>query len=331
MVEDQPVLDVRNASIAYQTARGPVLAARDVSLTVYPHEIVGLIGESGSGKSTLAYGIMRLLKNGARLVQGEIRILGRDVYAMQKEELRAFRWLHMSMVFQSAMNALNPVLTIEDQIIDTLQSHQPQMTRREASLRARELAEMVRIDASRLSAYPHELSGGMRQRFVIAIAIALEPALVIMDEPTTALDVVVQRSILDQIREIQKVKGFSILFISHDFSLVAEFASRIAVMYAGRIVEVSASGLLDGDSLKHHPYTVGLWNAIPQLRARQLTLSGIPGSPPDIQNLPSGCAFHPRCTLADDTCRTSVPDRWSRGKSVIECHRFEVEEGATHE
>ena len=297
-----------------------------MNLRVLPNEIMGLIGESGSGKSTLAYAVMRLLKGSARVVKGSIRILGRDIYAMDKEELRQFRWANLSMVFQSAMNALNPVLTVETQIIDTLLSHRPQLSKREAREKVYELVDLVRIDRSRITSYPHELSGGMRQRIVIAIAIALEPSLVIMDEPTTALDVVVQRSILDQIKEVQQRAQFSVLFISHDFSLVSQLASRIAIMYAGRVVEVTKARSLMDAEVAHHPYTEGLWRAIPKITGTSVALEGIAGTPPNLLHLPSGCAFHPRCRYTFEPCRTMRPHLQEVEGSGIACHRFVPEE-----
>ncbi|MCY0869460.1 MAG: ABC transporter ATP-binding protein, partial [Firmicutes bacterium] len=246
-----PILELEHVSVVYDSDHGPVYAVRDVTMCVGHDEIVGLIGESGSGKTTLAYAIMHLLRGNARLAQGSIRVCGEDVYRMSAAQLRAFRWERMSMVFQSAMNALNPVLTVEKQLIDTLLSHRQGLTRAEASARAAELLDWVRINKRHLRSFPHELSGGMRQRVVIAIAIALEPQLVIMDEPTTALDVVVQRSILDQIQEIQRRIHCSVLFVSHDVSLVSELASRVAIMYAGRIVELTSSADLTADGPHH--------------------------------------------------------------------------------
>ncbi len=291
-----PVLELDNVSVTYDSPSGSVAAVRDVKLSVYPGSIVGLIGESGSGKSTLALAVMRLLRNNATLSAGTVRVSGQDVYSLSKRELRRFRWEKMSMVFQSAMTALNPVMNVEDQMLDVFRSHRKGMTRADALKRARELLELVRIHPKHLQSYPHELSGGMRQRVVIAIAIALEPDLVIMDEPTTALDVVVQRSILDEIRKIQRARNFAILFISHDFSLVSELASEVAVMYAGRIVEQTNSSTLN-QLTGHHPYTQGLMRAIPKLSSEQVTIEGIPGNPPDLIDLPTGCAYHPRCPV----------------------------------
>lgn len=329
MDANTPVLELENVSVVYESSSGPVQAVNDVNLKVYPNSVVGLIGESGSGKSTLANAVMRLLKNGAHLTKGTIRVLGQDIYAMEKEELRKFRWEKMSMVFQSAMTALNPVMTVEKQIIDTYRSHRPHMPVREAKERAVDLMRLVRIDEKHLRSYPHELSGGMRQRVVIAIAIALEPSLVIMDEPTTALDVVVQRSILNQIQELQAERGFAILFISHDFSLVAELASRVAIMYAGRIVENTDAKVLQQGMVHHHPYTDGLMRAIPKLTHEEVVIEGIPGHPPDLLHLPKGCAYHPRCPFASDVCRELAPAQYDLSHALVECHLYdEVKGGA---
>ncbi|WP_067621814.1 ABC transporter ATP-binding protein [Alicyclobacillus acidiphilus] len=326
---NQPVLEIEDLSVAYVTPSGLVSAVNDVNLSIYPGEIVGLIGESGSGKSTMAYTIMRLLKGDAIVTKGRVKILGQDIYKMSRKELREFRWDKMSMVFQSAMSALNPVMTVETQIVDALQAHRKGMSYREAVARAEELMDLVRIDRKHLKSYPHELSGGMRQRVVIAIAIALEPSLVIMDEPTTALDVVVQRSILDEIKKIQEQVGFAIMFVSHDFSLVAELASRVAIMYAGRLIEITPSELLHLGE-KHHPYTEGLLRAIPELTADEVTIQGIPGYPPDLQDLPSGCAFHPRCPYATDICRQVRPQKLKVEEKLIECHLFSEKEAVEH-
>jgi len=325
MSNNKPVLEIVDLSVAYQTANGLVQAVNDVNLTVNEEEFVGLVGESGSGKSTMAYAIMRLLKGDAFVSKGTIKVMGQDIYAMSPKELRKFRWNHMSMVFQSAMSALNPVMTVESQVLDTLLSHRPDMTKSQAMERVNELLDVVRIDSKHLKSFPHELSGGMRQRIVIAIAIALNPGFVIMDEPTTALDVVVQRSILDEIREIQRRDRFAVLFISHDFSLVAEMAKRVAIMYAGRLVEMTASNtLVLGE--KHHPYTEGLLRAIPHLTAEEVIIEGIPGNPPNLVDLPSGCSFHPRCPVAMPECVTTRPVLLRHPHGEAECHLFAAKE-----
>ncbi len=320
----QPVLELRNVSVGYESSHGIVQAVRNVSLKIYPNTIVGLIGESGSGKSTMANAIMNLLKNNARLLEGEVIVQGENVYDMSNKALRKFRWNRMSMVFQSAMNALNPVLTVEQQIADVFKYHRPNMSRKDVHNKAVELMQLVSIDPKHLRSYPHELSGGMRQRVVIAIAVALEPDLVIMDEPTTALDVVVQKSILDKIKELQKDKGFAVLFISHDFSLVAELAQKVAIMYAGRLIEMTDSTELNLEQ-RHHPYTEGLLRAIPELTSETVTIEGIPGNPPDLINLPTGCAYHPRCKYAMESCKTKMPEQRDVEGRLIACHLYEKE------
>lgn len=325
MSNNVPVLEVKDVSIAYESARGAVQAVSHVDLTLMPDQILGLVGESGSGKSTLANGIMRILKGAARLSGGEILVNGRNVYQMNAKTLREFRWDSMSMVFQSAMTVLNPVMTVEQQMMDVLLSHRKGMSKVEARNRSYELLDMVRISRHHAKSYPHELSGGMKQRIVIAIALALEPRLVIMDEPTTALDVVVQRSILDQIKELQREKHFAVLFISHDFSLVAELASRVAIMYAGRLVEMTESQGLSKTDTQHHPYTSGLMRAIPRLTHEDVEIEGIPGHPPNLVELPPGCAYHPRCPLARPICQEVRPEPLPIGGRLIACHAFDPE------
>ena len=325
---EEAILSLKNVSVEYDSGPEPVTVVRNVSLEVYPEEILGLIGESGSGKSTLAYTAMRLLKN-ASMTTGTVHIAGRDIYAMKHEELRQFRWAQVSMAFQTAMNALNPVMTVGEQILDTLKSHQT-MTRGEAVQRAQELLHLVRLSSDTFQRYPHELSGGMRQRVVIAISIALSPQLVIMDEPTTGLDVVVQRTILDEIVEIQRRRHFAILFISHDFQLVSTLAHRVAIMYAGKIVEVSrAASLHDADDL-HHPYTQGLIRAVPRLTDDEATAIGIPGNPPDPRDFPKGCAYADRCPLVQTICRNTLPELEQVGSSLIACHVVQQQEAKTH-
>jgi peptide/nickel transport system ATP-binding protein len=318
-----PLLDVRNLSVEYATAAGPVRAVDGISFTVAPGEIMGLAGESGCGKSTAAHAILRLLRPPARIVDGQILFQGRDLTAMDQSELRSFRWKHISIVFQSAMNALNPVLNIETQLTDTIRAHEP-TSRAEAASMAAELLETVGIDRGRLGSFPHELSGGMRQRVVIAMALALHPELVVLDEPTTALDVVVQREILREIQGLQKEFDFAALFITHDLSLLVEFSDRIAIMYAGEIVEQAPSREL----FRHpkHPYTVGLMQSFPPLHGPRSRINGIPGFPPDLSNPPSGCRFHPRCihctsyrAAVRPTLRLVGPDH------EVACHLYDSE------
>jgi peptide/nickel transport system ATP-binding protein len=295
------VLEIRDLSVDYGTLR----AVHDVSLTLNRGEVLGLAGESGSGKSTLAYAATRLLQPPGRVSSGEVLFRGRDLLSLSDKDLQVLRWSEISIVFQGAMNALNPVLSVATQLDDVLRTHRPRMKRPERTARARELLGLVGIPTDRLAAYPHQLSGGMRQRVMIAMALALEPEIVIMDEPTTALDVVVQRQILRQLVELRERLGFSVVFITHDLSLLVEFSDRIAIMYGGRIVEEAASAELYRDPL--HPYSHGLLNSFPALRGPKRELTGIPGSPPDLRGMPPGCAFHPRCPHAMERCGVEVP------------------------
>ena len=268
----EPVLEVTDLSIEYRGERRTVRAVDHVSFHIGAGEIFGLAGESGCGKSTVAHSIMRLLRDPAVITSGSIRVRGRDVLAMDPAELRSFRWSLVAMVFQSAMNALNPVMTVGDQIVDIFTTHQ-RLSKAASRKRAAELLELVRIDPARLDSYPHQLSGGMRQRVVIAMAVALRPSLLIMDEPTTALDVVVQQEIMAQIAELQRELGFSVLFITHDMSLMIELSNRMAAMYAGRFVETAESRAMLADPL--HPYTRALIDAFPPLTGPRIPLRGL--------------------------------------------------------
>jgi peptide/nickel transport system ATP-binding protein len=299
------VLELRDLAIEYRLAEKRVRAVDGVDLEIREREILGLAGESGCGKSTIANAVMQILRPPARIVGGSILFRGQDVTRKTAEQLRRYRWNDVSMVFQSAMNALNPVMRVGDQFLDMMRAHKRVSTRR-ARAEAGELLELVGIERRRLSAYPHQLSGGMRQRVIIAMALALQPDLVILDEPTTALDVVVQREILQQVQEIQRELGFSVLFITHDLSLLLELAHRIAIMYAGEIVETSTAEQLAAQP--RHPYTQGLLQSFPPLHGPLTRLTGIPGSPPDLANPPAGCRFHPRCPF----CVTSEPALYAR-------------------
>jgi peptide/nickel transport system ATP-binding protein len=288
----EPLLKVRDLEVEYRTRRGTVKAVDKVSFDIFPNEVFGLAGESGCGKSTIAHAVTRILKPPAYITGGTVMCQGADILTLNEENLRGFRWEHMSIVFQSAMNALNPIITVGEQIIDAIQAHK-NIGKREARKRAMELLETVGIEAGRIDSYPHQLSGGMRQRAVIAIALALQPELIIMDEPTTALDVVVQKQIMQEIRDLKKQFGFSILFITHDLSLLVEFSDRIGIMYAGELVEVSPAKEIFQNP--RHPYTYKLMNSFPTISGERQELLGIPGSPPDLVTPPPGCRFHPRC------------------------------------
>jgi peptide/nickel transport system ATP-binding protein len=288
-----PVIELEDLVVDYVTRTRTVRAVDGVSLSIGAGEIVGLAGESGCGKSTLGNALLQVLRPPAQISGGRVLFEGKDVVGRRRDELRRYRWRNVSMVFQSAMNALNPVLRVGDQFVDMMRAHE-RISTKAALARAGELLELVGIDPRRLRDYPHQLSGGMRQRVVIAMALALRPELVIMDEPTTALDVVVQREILQQIRDLQSELGFAVLFITHDLSLLLELANRIAIMYAGEIVEEAPAARFREDP--RHPYTIGLLRSFPPLHGPVERLTGIPGAPPDLSAPPSGCRFHPRCT-----------------------------------
>ncbi|WP_237405470.1 ABC transporter ATP-binding protein [Actinacidiphila reveromycinica] len=310
------VLDVRDLRVEYVGEGGRTPAVSDVSFTLRRGEVLGIAGESGSGKSTLAYAITRLHKPPAEITHGEVRYTapdGRtaDVLAMDDAELRDFRWEELSIVFQSAMHALNPVLRIGTQIEDVIVAHRPKLDARERAARVVELLGIVGIPADRAGSYPHELSGGMRQRAMIAVGLALDPEIIVMDEPTTALDVVIQRQIIEKIMELKDRLGFSVVFITHDLSLLIELSDTIAVMYGGKVVETAPAGDFYRDP--QHPYSRGLLASFPTLGGPKRELTGIPGSPPDLRRLPSGCAFRPRCPHAFDACAAQVPPLYQVG------------------
>lgn len=327
------LLEIRGLSVDYGLGDEPVHAVDNVDLTIRRGEVVGLAGESGSGKSTLAYAITRLLRDPGVITTGEayfydwpegsysdnsdgpVGTAGTagsaaqprkiDLLSSDKRVLHEVRWSKIAVVFQSALHALNPVLRVGGLLDDVLKAHEKKMSKAQRRARAEELLGMVGISPDRLSSYPHQLSGGMRQRVMIALALALRPSLLIMDEPTTALDVVIQREILEELMDLRERLGFSVLFITHDLSLLIEIADTIAVMYAGRLIEKAPARALF--RAPRHPYTYGLTKSFPSLHGDRRMMTGIAGSPPDLRRVPSGCPFHPRCAWAMDECVTTKP------------------------
>jgi peptide/nickel transport system ATP-binding protein len=305
-----PILSVRDLSIDYRTRRGAVHAVRDVSFDVEKGETVAIIGESGSGKTTLAISLIRLSPRSARITKGQILYTNDretvDIRTLPEDELRQFRWSECAMVFQAALNSFNPVINIWEQFGDTGRAHGMKDSKK-VHARAEELLDLVRLDPDRvLRSYPHELSGGTKQRVLIALSLLLEPQLIILDEPTTALDILTQRSIIDLLGQLRKKLGFSMIFISHDLSIAAELADRMITMYAGTVVE--RASVTDLFYRPRHPYSVGLLRAVPRVSGAMGAVESIPGSPPDLIRLPPGCTYTPRCPLAIAACADREPE-----------------------
>ncbi len=300
-----PVLEVTGLTVHYNTRGGEVFAVENVSFSVDEGESLGIVGESGSGKSSLALSLMKLLPENARILGGKIRLRGKDLAQLSEAEIRPYRGRHLAMIFQAAMGSLNPVYRAGDQIVEALQNHNPGLTSAAARVRAAELFELVGLEAGLMDRFPHQLSGGMRQRTVIAMALSCDPDLLIADEPTTALDVIVQDTLLRQLQQLQERDKLGMIYISHDIAVLSEVSQRIAVLYAGRILEIAAAK--DLFLRPRHPYTGALWNAFPSVIGPKRALASIPGELPDPLHPPSGCPFHPRCGRALDICLGEMP------------------------
>jgi oligopeptide/dipeptide ABC transporter ATP-binding protein len=322
LVEYDNILEVRDLSVAYASDRGPVVAVDRVTFDLARGEFLGIVGESGCGKSTLLYAVARLLGPpvGGTITSGQVIFQGRDLVGLSESDLRPIRWRALSVVMQSAMNALNPVLTIGAQLADACEAHSD-LSAKEIEARSKEVLRLVSIDPIHLRSYPHQLSGGMRQRAMIAMALLFTPDLVIMDEPTSSLDVVAQRSLMVQIKELQQQLGFAVLFVTHDVSLVRHFSDRLLVMYAGQVAELGATQQVFEKPL--HPYSRGLLEAFPTIRGAKLHLLGIPGSPPDLASPPAGCRFAPRCPLATVTCHERGPELLEVDGELVRCVLYE--------
>ena len=312
-----PILEVRDLKVEYTTPAGPAQAVNGVSFDLAPGEFLAIVGESGCGKSTMLFSIAQLLTYPAQTVGGSVKFDGIDLTTLSAEELRQHRWRDISVVMQSAMNALNPTLSIAAQLADACRAH-TDWDDEKIARRSAEVLGMVSIDVAHLTSFPFQLSGGMRQRAMIAMALLLEPKLIIMDEPTSALDVVAQRSLMRQVENLRQSLGFAVLFVTHDMSVVSHFSDRLAVMYAGEIVELGATR----EVFDHprHPYSNGLMDAFPSIVGEKRELTGIAGNPPSLVNPPGGCLFAPRCHFATDECREVRPELITVEAHAVRCH-----------
>jgi peptide/nickel transport system ATP-binding protein len=300
-----PLLEVDSLTVDYRTRRGNIRAVNNLSFTLEKGETLGLVGESGSGKSTLGLSVIRLVPPPGVIVNGHIRIDGTDILSLSEEEMRSIRGKKVALVFQDPMTSLNPVKKVEAHFIELIRTHEPDVSEKEALERAEKALNDVGILPERINDYPHQFSGGMRQRIMIALAIALNPDLVIADEPTTALDVIVQAKILDLLKSLRDKYGMALTLITHDLSIVLERCDKIIVMYAGSIVEYASSVELHRNP--RHPYTQGLLQSIPNIELAEQKLEAIPGSPPNLLNPPKGCRFWPRCSSSKKKCRVEEP------------------------
>lgn len=301
----QPILEVKGLSIDYPISIGTVRAVRDVSFTLYKGDVLGLVGESGCGKSTLGLSLLRLLRPPGKVSKGSIEYEGRDVLAMGTEELRLLRGAQVAMVFQNPLTSLNPLVRIRDHFFETLRVHNAFTTRDDAEKRAGDILELLGIDRKRLHEYPHQLSGGMRQRIMIGLGLILDPEILIADEPTTSLDVIVEAGFVDLLKDLKVRYNISIILISHNLAMVAEIADRIAVMYGGKIAEIGTAEQIFAEPL--HPYTIGLIGCVPNIAVTQDHLVSMPGSPPDLVTPPVGCPFADRCPEVMEVCRNNPP------------------------
>ena len=325
---NEALLEVKDLTVKYVTDLETVHAVNRISFSLGRGQTIGLVGETGAGKTTTALSIMRLLpERTGKVTGGEIRFARQDLLAMPEHEMQAIRGEKIAMIFQDPMTSLNPVMTVGDQIAEALDLHNDQgRSREQIQERVDEVLSMVGIPPQRKSEYPHQFSGGMKQRVVIAIALACEPELLIADEPTTALDVTIQAQVISMIRELRDRLQTAMIMITHDLGIVAQTCDNVAVMYAGALIEIGSAEdiFLGGD---HHPYTVGLFGSIPNLRSKAKRLTPIPGLMPDPTHLPEGCSFSPRCPHATEQCRTAPPAVYTRGSHRICCHLFADREG----
>ena len=320
------LLDIRDLSVVYETEDGVVRALNKACLQLHKGETLGLVGETGAGKTTLARGIMRLIPQPpGKITSGEVVYDGTDLLKLQEKEMRQLRGRQISMIFQDPMTSLNPVMTVGHQIQEVIVTHHPEFSKDEARKQAEEMLEMVGISASRYDDYPHQFSGGMKQRIVIAMALACEPQLLLADEPTTALDVTIQAQVLQLMNKLKQKLGMAMLLITHDLGIVAQTCDRVAVMYSGEVIEIgTVQDIFESD--KHHPYTVGLFGSIPDMEKETKRLQPIPGLMPDPSILYSGCRFSDRCPHCSEECRQEKPALFVEGTHRIWCNRFVVKD-----
>jgi len=317
-----PVLEVQGLTTHYRTVRGWVRATENVSFNVEAGEALGIAGESGCGKTTVALSLLKILPSGGVIRKGKIIFDGKDLVPLSEKEMRSIRWKGISIVFQGAMNALNPVMKVGDQIGEAIQIHESEVSASDVKERVSKLLETVGIEPSRADNYPHEFSGGMRQRALIAMALAANPSMLIGDEPGTALDVIVQAQTLKLLRDLKDRLGLSMILISHDLSIIAETCEKVAIMYAGKIVEYGDAVSIFKNPL--HPYTQGLIKAFPSIHGQRVRLTSIPGQPPDLLHPPPACRFNPRCPYVMDICKREEPllDEAGEKHHLAACHLY---------
>jgi len=316
-----PLLEINSLTVDYRTSRGAIRAVENVSFALKKGETLGLVGESGSGKSTLGLSIIRLVSYPGVIVKGHVKIDGKDIVRLPEHELRSVRGGKVAYIFQDPMTSLNPVKKISAHFVELIRTHEPNVNREEALERAKTVLKDLGIRPERINDYPHQFSGGMRQRIMIGLAIALNPGVVIADEPTTALDVIVQEKILDLLESLRNAYGMALILISHDLSIILERCDRVIVMYAGHMLEHASSTELHKNPM--HPYTQGLLQSIPNVELADQKLAAIPGSPPNMLNPPRGCRFWPRCSYAKKICRTKEPPLIDIGHNhLVRCFKY---------
>jgi len=317
----EPILDVRNLSVQYNTRRGQINAVRHVSLQLTKGSTLGLVGESGSGKSTLGFSLIRLVPSPGRIVEGEVTFDGTSLLTQSDDAMRRLRGARISMIFQDPMTSLNPVKRIRDHFIELYKTHEPSVTKDDAIGKSVQLLDSLGIGGDRINDFPHQFSGGMRQRVMIGLALALNPKIVIADEPTTALDVIVEAQIIELLKKLKSEHQLTMILITHNIGIVAEMADTIGVMYAGQLVEVGPTRDIFDDPL--HPYTKGLLESAPNITEPERSMKPVPGSPPDLASPPPGCKFHPRCPRVFEPCSLRDPQLLERKRRLVACHLYD--------